>query len=129
MTRLLSHGYIFPRSVCDTVCVHQQYLLDLNNRNMNYQTIKFNSSAKSPCHGFKYTSFNAFGEFRYFCLKFGTSSINIHGEKCFQSCTLFGSFFNFHIVHCCSDGKGQILFAEFVTWALEKNLDIEEDID
>ena len=39
-----------------------------------------------------------FGEFRYLCLKFGTFSINIHGEKCFQSCTLFGSFFNFRIV-------------------------------
>ena len=76
-----------------------------------------------------FSQISIFGEFRYLCLKFGTFSINIHGEKCFQSCTLFGSFFNFHIVHCCSDGKGQILFAEFVTWALEKNLDIEEDID
>jgi len=28
-----------------------------------------------------------------------------------------------------SDGKGQILFGEFVSWALEKNLDIEDDID
>ena len=39
-----------------------------------------------------------FWEFRYLCLKFGTFCINIHGEKCFQNCTLFGSFFNFHIV-------------------------------
>jgi len=28
-----------------------------------------------------------------------------------------------------SNGKGQILFSEFVSWALEKNLDIEDDID
>ena len=27
------------------------------------------------------------------------------------------------------DGHGQILFWEFVSWALEKNLDIEDDID
>ena len=27
------------------------------------------------------------------------------------------------------DGGGQILFAEFVDWALEKDLDIEDDID
>ena len=27
------------------------------------------------------------------------------------------------------DGHGQILFGEFVSWALEKNLDIEDDID
>ena len=47
-----------------------------------------------------FSQISIFGEFRYLCLKFGTFSINIHGEKCFQSCTLFGSFFNFHIVHC-----------------------------
>ena len=49
-----------------------------------------------------FSQISIFGEFRYLCLKFGTFSINIHGEKCFQSCTLFGSFFNFHIVHCKS---------------------------
>ena len=27
------------------------------------------------------------------------------------------------------NGGGQILFSEFVDWALEKNLDIEDDID
>ena len=27
------------------------------------------------------------------------------------------------------NGGGQILFNEFVDWALEKNLDIEDDID
>eukprot|EP00092_Neocalanus_flemingeri_P009404 GFUD01010118.1.p1 GENE.GFUD01010118.1~~GFUD01010118.1.p1 ORF type:complete len:157 (+),score=48.99 GFUD01010118.1:97-567(+) len=27
------------------------------------------------------------------------------------------------------NGGGQILFAEFVDWALEKNLDIEDDVD
>ena len=27
------------------------------------------------------------------------------------------------------DGGGQILFSEFVDWALEKDLDIEDDID
>ena len=27
------------------------------------------------------------------------------------------------------NGGGQILFAEFVKWALDKNLDIEDDID
>ena len=47
-----------------------------------------------------FSQISIFGEFRYLCLKFGTFSINIHGEKCFQSCTLFGSFFNFHIVQC-----------------------------
>ena len=35
----------------------------------------------------------------------------------------------FYIMILLSDGKGQILFGEFVTWALEKNLDIEDDID
>ena len=35
----------------------------------------------------------------------------------------------FYILILLSDGKGQILFGEFVTWALEKNLDIEDDID
>ena len=35
----------------------------------------------------------------------------------------------FYILILLSDGKGQILFSEFVTWALEKNLDIEDDID
>ena len=28
-----------------------------------------------------------------------------------------------------TNGGGQILFSEFVDWALEKNLDIEDDID
>ena len=28
-----------------------------------------------------------------------------------------------------SNGGGQILFSEFVDWALEKNLDLEDDID
>ena len=51
-----------------------------------------------------FSQISIFGEFRYLCLKFGTSSINIHGEKCFQSCTLFGSFFNFHIVQCTRFG-------------------------
>ena len=27
------------------------------------------------------------------------------------------------------NGGGQVLFAEFVKWALEKNLDIEDDVD
>ena len=27
------------------------------------------------------------------------------------------------------NGGGQILFAEFVKWALDKNLDIEDDLD
>ena len=27
------------------------------------------------------------------------------------------------------NGGGQVLFAEFVKWALDKNLDIEDDID
>ena len=49
-----------------------------------------------------FSQISIFGEFRYLCLKFGTFSINIHGEKCFQSCTLFDSFFNFPIVHCNS---------------------------
>ena len=30
---------------------------------------------------------------------------------------------------CFSNGGGQILFSEFVDWALEKNLDLEDDID
>ena len=30
---------------------------------------------------------------------------------------------------CLSNGGGQILFSEFVDWALEKNLDLEDDID
>merc|ERR1712001_380410 len=47
-----------------------------------------------------FSQISIFGEFMYLCLKFGTFSINIHGEKCFQSCTLFGSFFNFPIVQC-----------------------------
>ena len=47
-----------------------------------------------------FSQISIFGEFRYLCLKFGTFSINIHGEKCFQSCTLFGSFVNFPIVQC-----------------------------
>ena len=28
-----------------------------------------------------------------------------------------------------ANGGGQILFSEFVDWALAKNLDIEDDID
>ena len=27
------------------------------------------------------------------------------------------------------NGGGQVLFKEFVTWALDKNLDIEDDVD
>ena len=27
------------------------------------------------------------------------------------------------------NGGGQILFSEFVDWALERNLDIEDDVD
>ena len=47
-----------------------------------------------------FSQISIFGEFRYLCLKFGTFSINNHGEKYFQSYTLFGSFFNFAIVQC-----------------------------
>ena len=36
-----------------------------------------------------------FGEFRYLCLKFGTSSINIHGEFFFKVAYNIGSFFIF----------------------------------
>jgi hypothetical protein len=28
-----------------------------------------------------------------------------------------------------TNGGGQILFSEFVDWALEKNLDLEDDVD
>ena len=28
-----------------------------------------------------------------------------------------------------TNGGGQILFSEFVDWALQKNLDIEDDVD
>merc|ERR1712016_382218 len=47
-----------------------------------------------------FSQISIFGEFRYLCLKFGTFSINNHGEKYFQSYILFGSFFNFAIVQC-----------------------------
>lgn len=28
-----------------------------------------------------------------------------------------------------ADGKGMILFGEFVDWAIKKNLDLEDDVD
>ena len=35
----------------------------------------------------------------------------------------------FHTFLLFSNAGGQILFSEFVDWALEKNLDLEDDID
>ena len=36
-------------------------------------------------------------------------------------------FSSFYLTH--SNSGGQILFSEFVTWALERNLDLEDDVD